>query len=129
MFNIFNLFGLGSSQRYSVSTATAEKIQKDWQYIKTLTDGGTPAQLKQALITADRSLDAALKDFASGETMGERLKNVSNKFDSDVYNKIWQAHKVRNSLVHESNFEPPHFVLIQNIEVFRKALFSLGVRV
>ena len=129
MFNIFDLFGLGATQRYSVSSATAEKIQKDWQYIKTLTDGGTPAQLKQALITADRSLDTALKDFANGETMGERLKDVSKKFDNDIYNKIWQAHKVRNSLVHESNFEPPHFMLIQNIEIFRKALLSLGVKI
>jgi hypothetical protein len=83
--------------------------------------------LKQALILADRSLDNVLKDVVAGNSMGERLKNAQNMFDRDTYNKIWEAHKVRNSLVHESGFEPPYFVIRQSVESLKKGLQAIGI--
>lgn len=121
------LFG-GTPGRYSVSSATEDKIRRDWASIELALKQKSPSQLKQALITADKDLDSALRDIVAGETMGERLKNARNRFNPSVYNKIWEAHKVRNNLVHESAYDPPYFVVKQSIDNLKEALISLRVR-
>ncbi|OGC45574.1 hypothetical protein A2V49_03675 [candidate division WWE3 bacterium RBG_19FT_COMBO_34_6] len=132
VFNLFKFFSFpnNSIQKFSrVSNQTLSLITNDWTNIDLLKKQGSPSQLRQALIAADKSLDNALKDMVSGENMGERLKNAGNMYERDIYNKIWNAHKIRNSLVHESGYEPPHFMLEKAIEDLRKALNLIGVRV
>lgn len=124
-----DMFSLPGSGRSSVSQPTEDKIRKDWENIKILASSKSPSQLRQGLITADKTLDNALKDIFSGETMGERLKNAKDRFDEITYNKIWEAHKVRNNLVHETGYEPPYYVLTEAIEKLRTGLQALGVRV
>jgi len=123
------LTGTSARSRYSVSPETEQKIQMDWENIQVLLKQKSPSQLRHALITADKSLDNALRDVIEGETMGERLKNAKARFDPVIYNKIWEAHKVRNSMVHESGYEPPHFIVTEAIENLRRGLNTLGVRV
>lgn len=113
----------------TVSTGSKAKVQRDWDEVKILVTGGNPSQLKQALILADRSLDAALKDLVAGETMGDRLKNAKTLFHPVTYDKIWQAHKLRNNLVHESGFEAQHFIIKSSIETFRGGLKELGIHI
>ena len=113
-----------------LSGHTTDAVTRDWKAIDVMLKEGKPSQLKQAMITADRSVDAVLKDLVAGETMGERLKNAREKFDDrDIYQGLWDAHKVRNALVHESGYEPQHFTLKKNIEKIRDGLVYLGVRV
>ncbi len=123
------LFKISNIGRMTVSTQTKSRIQSDWNQIKILIDGGSPSQMRQALITADKALDNALRDVVAGETMGERLKSASNKFDKVTYDKIWRAHKMRNALVHESGYEPSYGMLKNAIEDLRKGLNKLGVNV
>lgn len=120
------LFGKKSS-RNIITVETRGKIARDWKNIELLMSQKGPSQLRQALITADKSLDNALKDIVAGESMGERLKNAVNIFDKDDYNKIWEAHKIRNNLVHESGYEPPYFVITQSVESLKKGLETLGI--
>lgn len=128
--NIFNLlFGGAKLSGKTVSQVTAGNISSDWKNISILVSQKTPSSLKNALITADKTLDNALRDLVSGENMGERLRNSETKFDRALYNKIWEAHKIRNNLVHESGYEPPHFVITEAIEVFKTALQTLGLRI
>lgn len=110
-----------------VKPETKQNILKDWDNIKILIKSKGPSQIRQALITADKCLDNALRDVVDGETMGERLKNASEIFDKDTYNKIWEAHKVRNTLVHEAGYEPPYFVVTQSIESLKTGLQVLGI--
>ena len=126
-----NLFGFGASlyKRTSVSGESEASIKTDWEKINGLLKAKGPSNFRQALITADRSFDTALKDVSNGETMGERLKNVKERFDRYTYNDIWEAHKLRNSLVHEAGFEPPYFVVEKAIGDLKKALEVLGVTV
>ena len=119
----------GNIGRKQVSVQTQKVIETEWSSIKTLMAGRSPSQLKQALISADKSLDAALKDVVAGETMGERLKNAKDKFPWEQYQKIWNAHKMRNALVHEAGYDPSHFMITDAIKQFQDALRSLGVRV
>jgi len=122
------LFG-GGVGRKRVSALTIEKIESDWRTINILLKEGKPSQLRQALITADKTVDAALKDLVAGETMGERLKNAGDLFERPMYDKIWKAHKMRNSVVHEAGFEPAHFTVTRSVGDLKKGLSVLGVRI
>ena len=126
--NLFTLFRKKKLSR-SISKNTEDLIQREWKQIDTLLSGKSPSQLRQALITADKTLDNALRDLFDGNTLGDRLKLADSKFDRYLYNDTWKAHKLRNSLVHESGFEPPHFVVTEAIQTLRRAVQSLGVRV
>lgn len=115
--------------RSSVSVGTEQVIRAEWQNIEVLLQGKQPSQLRQALISADKTLDNALRDLVSGDTMGDRLKNSKDMFDYPTYDKIWKAHKMRNALVHEAGYEPQHFMITGAIEDLRKGLKVLGVNV
>lgn len=127
LINIFKKV-LGYSNKF-VTAQTTEKIRLDWQQIDTLLAQGSPSQLQKALLTADKTLDTALKDLVAGETMGERLKNAATKFEKPVYDKIWKAHKLRNTVVHEAGFEPTHTMVREAVADLRHGLHALGVRV
>jgi hypothetical protein len=124
-----SLFGGSVFATHSVKAETVSKIQSDWATVNILLSQKSPTQLKQALITADKAMDNALRDIVPGETMGDRLKAAQNRFDQVTYNKIWEAHKLRNSVVHESGFEPPYFMLTDGVQKLKKGLEALGVRV
>ena len=117
------------ASRGSVSQPTELRIQQDWDLIKVLLSQKGPSQLRQALITADKTLDSALREIAVGDTMAERLKNSQYKFDVHTYQRIWDAHKLRNNLVHEAGFEPPHFMITEAVANLQRALQALGLRV
>ena len=102
-------------KKTSISLATVTSIQSAWSNVSDALGTKNPTQLKQALITADKCLDNALRDMVRGETMGERLKNSKDTFEHSVYDGIWRAHKVRNSMVHETSFEPSYSVLFYSI--------------
>jgi len=110
-----------------VSSRVASTVAKDWQEIEILLKGDSPSQLKQALILADRSLDSALKDLVEGQAMGDRLKNAKNLFHPQSYDKIWQVHKLRNSLVHESGFEAQGFIIKLAVKSLKDGLIELGI--
>lgn len=79
---------------------------------------------KMAVIEADKLLDNALKKSKfRGETMGERLRSAERALKN--YQAVWDAHKLRNRLVHED-------VVLKKrqatsaLGAFRSALKSLG---
>lgn len=113
----------------SIQNSTREKVDLDWLNINAMLKGASPSQLKQALITADRSLDTVLRDLTVGETMGERLKNAKELFYAETYEKLWQAHKLRNALVHESGADFQHFILKKAVEDLRIGMKELGVKI
>lgn len=115
--------------RRAVSVETVKNIEREWGNINTLLSQRGPSQLRQALISADKTLDNALRDMVEGQTMGDKLKEAEKYFDKYLYNRIWEAHKLRNNLVHESGFEPPYFTITEAVQTFRDALYALGVKV
>jgi len=78
-----------------------ENQSERWQEIKGHLDGENPIEWKMAIIEADSLLDDIMKRIGyQGENLGERLKMIE-KSDLNNLNNIWEAHKVRNRLVHE----------------------------
>jgi hypothetical protein len=58
------------------------------------------------IIEADKLVDTVLKKAGiKGETLGERLRNSQKLVSRDVYSNMWEAHKVRNQIVHDHDFE------------------------
>ena len=119
-----------SSYQYSklsLGSADIRKVQDEWARVEGLVKIGQPSQLRQAVIKADNLLDFALKRLTTGTTMGERLKNARPYFkDYAVYQTLWQAHKVRNALVHEADYEPTHYVVKEALGKYRQGLNALG---
>jgi hypothetical protein len=123
------IFGSPGKSYGSLRGSTQESIRRDWDNIKVLLGQKGPSHLRQALIVADKSLDNALRDLVLGESMGERLKNGKDLFQWDLYQKLWEAHKLRNNVVHESNFEPPYFVVKEAVADIQTGLSILGLKV
>jgi len=100
-------------------------FQEEWQSIKELLKTKRDSAMKQALLQADKLLDLALKNKkVQGETMGGRLKTAKTMFSKDLYPLIWQAHKLRNRLLHE-NEEILSFQIERAINTFYRALKEL----
>lgn len=112
----------------ALTPSDRELIRSEWAEIETLLKLGDPSGRKEALIRADKALDVALKRLSSGETMGERLKNSQKLFlDYVVYDELWQAHKMRNALVHEAGFEPTYHSFEKAVRQIKAGLKDLGV--
>lgn len=79
-----------------------------WAEVESMAKDGSELQLKMAVLEADKLLDHALKAMAiPGTTLGERLKFAAYKHPK--IKRVWNAHRLRNQLVHESSFylSPP----------------------
>lgn len=86
-----------------------------------------PLQMRSAVVDADKLLDYVLKSRgARGETMGERLKSSSRRFERNLLNQVWDAHRLRNQIVHEINFEPPSDQLKKAFSALRRGIASLS---
>jgi len=71
------------------------ELTKLWEEIEAM-------EPKMAVIEADKVVDVVLKRAGvPGETMAERLRKVQKQVQRPIYSGMWEAHKMRNRLVHE----------------------------
>lgn len=101
----------------------SQVYREHWRKIETCLDDEAKYQL--AVIEADKLLDKAFKERGfRGQTMGERLvfasKHLSNKDD------VWQAHKLRNRLVHEMGVQLTLKQTRRVLNIFARALKDVG---
>jgi len=109
------LLNKGSKEEEKWKIKTKEILTKLTKSLKS----NNNIELKNTLVEFDKLLDFVLKNnHTFGETLGERLKNISKHFDKQTYNEIWNAHKERNKLAHEIDYNP-------QIDKIRQACFSL----
>ncbi len=91
------------------------KIVKQWAKIMGRLETGLESEYKLAVIEADSLLDETLERMGyGGETLGERLKNITSDILPNL-EQIWQAHKIRNNIVHDPDYR-------LNLDEARKAL-------
>ncbi len=106
-----------------------DKLASDWSGVEELVGTGRPSAFKEAVIRADKLLDYALTQISPGETMGERLKNARAAFPPDIYQGLWDAHKMRNALVHETDFDLTVLVAREMLGKFKRGFTHLGARI
>lgn len=102
-------------------------VEGKWKEIEGMMNQGGPANYRQAIMEADKLVDLVLKSKTNGETMGERLKNAKHLFTEETYNKLWTAHKIRNKVAHEADFEGLSSDAILATRNFEKALKELKI--
>ena len=79
-------------------------VQSRWEEIFPHFRSSHEAEWKLAIIEADKLVDDILKVAGyPGETMGDRLMSIElGQLES--LNGLWEAHKIRNKLVHETSY-------------------------
>ena len=62
------------------------------------------SDLRQAVMEADKLIDWILKKRNyKGQTFADRLRSAEKDIPKDIYNNIWQGHKIRNQVAHEDS--------------------------
>jgi hypothetical protein len=101
-------------------------IRSKWQEIEELMRLGRPSNYSRAVLEADKLLDHVLKGMHTpGLTMGDRLKASKGRFSPEGLDAAWRGHKVRNEIVHSSEYEITDFMAREAISNFQKALSEL----
>ena len=113
-----------SHKRTKSKSIDKQFVQSEWQKITEMADRPDQAA-RYAVIEADKLLDYVLRQRGyKGETMGERLKSAGS--DLSYTNDTWEAHKLRNKLVHEAKYEVDQRLVKRALEQFKAALKDMG---
>lgn len=72
--------------------------------IISLADSKNPYELRHAIMEADKLVDYILKNKNySGESFSDRLRHAERFINQDIYQAIWDGHKIRNLVAHDDN--------------------------
>lgn len=115
-----------SKSKYAKPTAkfNASTVKSRWSIIQSLMSQGGNG-LRQAVMEADKLLDYVLQGKGyRGDTMGERMRSANSQFSRR--NDVWAAHKLRNALAHEVDFDLVPSQVKQSIAAFERAIKDLG---
>ncbi len=103
-----------------------EKRVARWDEIKRHLDGDNPIEWKMAIIEADSLIDDIIRRIGyKGKTLAERLKSIESS-DFENLQNVWEAHKIRNRIVHEpGKMELDKRTAQGAVEKYEKALKEL----
>jgi len=102
-------------------------IVKKWEAILSKLEKDDENSYKLAVIEADKMFDDLLKKIGyKGEDMGARLKQITTAQLANL-DELWQAHKVRNRIVHEPDFPLTLSQAKQAVEIYQRAMEDLEV--
>jgi len=121
--------GIGKALWVVVSFPFKKKKSGDvadrWKEVQELMAKNDMYAWTMAIMKADSILDSVIKKRVSGETMGERLKNIEGKISRDALQSAWDAHKVRNQIAHGDS-DISRTQAQTTIANFRKVLNEMG---
>jgi len=101
------------------------KIVGKWQRIKKRLETGMESEAKLAIIEADSMLDGILDRMGfGGRTLGERLERLTAVSLPNI-EEVKQAHKIRNSIVHDPTYKLDLEEAKKVISAYEKALTDL----
>ena len=103
-----------------------KRAERAWENAEKHFFAGNDNDLKVALLEADKILDDALRNAGIiGTNIGDRLKKIKPEQLPNI-DDVWQAHKLRNQLAHESDFVLKRDLAERALGIYKKALESLG---
>jgi len=101
------------------------QLNKSWQKILSRLNKNDEANLRLALIEADNLFDDLLKQIKlPGESMADRLKYLDSSQVPNI-DEIWQAHKLRNIVVHNPEYPITKNEIESGVRAYEKALKEL----
>ncbi len=109
------------------SDLSKKRAKASWRSIQRHFFSGDDNALKVAVIEADKLLDEALMGAGvQGKELGERLKKIKPSQLPNIEN-VWEAHKLRNRIAHESNFVMKRDLAERALTIYEEALKQLGL--
>ncbi|MDO8600544.1 MAG: hypothetical protein Q7R73_02910 [bacterium] len=113
-----------------VLSAEKEAVRESWLRIEAKLDLQNVSDWKLAVLEADALMDDVLqKRGLEGTTMGERLKSLGVAERLRSYEQLWDAHKLRNEIVHDAMREVSYEEVKRALGYFREAFGELGFSV
>ncbi|PIR41249.1 MAG: hypothetical protein COV31_02490 [Candidatus Yanofskybacteria bacterium CG10_big_fil_rev_8_21_14_0_10_46_23] len=104
-----------------------EKIQSRWDEVRDHISSISDSEWKFAVVEADKLVEDALRQVGfSGDSMGEILKGI-DKTKLASLQGLWDAHKLRNLIVHNTDFEVKQAEAQYALKQFEKALTEIGL--
>ncbi|MFH1392586.1 MAG: hypothetical protein ABIG90_02845 [bacterium] len=108
-----------------VPLLTPGKLRRKWQIIKKRLQSRDESNYKMAVVEADKILDNLLERAGyPGKSLGDRLKRLTPAQFSNL-DALWQAHKLRNNIVHDIETEVKFHQAQEAVEAIQKALDEL----
>ena len=105
------------------STVDKTQIQAKWQSIQAVSKSGASG-LRNSVLEADKLLDYVMKQQGyPGETMADRLRVAQKEFSNR--DAVWRAHKLRNSMAHDIDFDLVKSQAMGALNDFERALKEL----
>lgn len=101
------------------STQDQRFFANNWQKIMNESD------LKHKILDADKLLDTMLRKRGYSGSLGDKLKSKKTLF-SDI-DGLWSAHKLRNKIAHEVDFQINAKTAGAALKSFEKAFKDLGL--
>ncbi len=102
------------------------KVEKELSNIIRINNLPTVEAAQSALVKTDKLLDYCLKNRkVPGDSMGLRLKNGKKYFSKTQYSNIWEAHKIRNKIVHDIEVRISRNVLIKHTNYLKSGVKAL----
>jgi len=96
-----------------------------WDEIEKHINSTREAEWKFAVIEADKLVGELLKGAGfPGDTMGDRLMNIQPGQLTTLQN-LWEAHKIRNRLVHDTNYFLRYTEAKRAVGLYEKTLKEL----
>lgn len=119
------LFAIIGLTRKGGGHLNVEKYRSKWLAIEQSLSKDRIETAHLAILNADKLVDKALKERGfGGNTMGERMKAAHSTWSRrDV---IWEAHKLRNRIAHESDVTISYDQARRALAGFKLALKDLG---
>jgi len=130
--NIFVLVGIvvvvGIGLLIAISMHNQPKVNKElvrnrWRKVIEFAKEGEAGQ-QQAIVEGDKLVDYVLRQYKiSGETMADRMRGAEDMIPN--YNQLWEAHKLRNKLVHEQNVKLKNKDINRSLKTYQETLKGL----
>jgi hypothetical protein len=103
-----------------VSEKDIQEIQAAWKVLIREKD------MRHAILEADKLLDHALSLLGYRGNMGTKLKKANRLFGSDI-NRVWAAHKIRNNIAHQMNYQVDENTYRTSMLAFKEAFRDLKI--
>lgn len=103
------------------------KTRRRWREVERQLQSPSHGAYKLAVIEADKLVDVFLKKAGyQGERMQDRL-NQLNSNDFPLLDKLWEAHRTRNLIVHDLDADVPKSQAEKAVKIFGEVLKAMKV--
>lgn len=119
------LFAVISLTKSGTTVLDVDKYRSKWLAIEQSLSRDNEATYHMAILNGDKLLDQALRERGiKGQTMGDRMKFAKEMWSNR--NAVWEAHKLRNQIAHESDIRVEYDQARRALAGFKQGLKDLG---